>query len=281
MFTYGADPEIFLKKKGKAVSAFGLIPGTKSLPFPTEHGAYQVDGTAVEFNINPTPMYDFEKFNFHITTTMKTLKAALPGFNFNISPVQEYTQEYLDSLPDAAKELGCDPDFSAYTLLPNPAPDYTRLFRTGAGHVHVGWGSDIPTDNEDHIEICANFVKALDATVGMFMTVIDTDPRRRELYGKAGAFRPKPYGVEYRTPSNLWLTTKNRRWMMWTLLGEGIRIMKSEKPIETFINCTQESVQSIINDGDVSAALAALRYLGRTINWNNSPKFQGFLKSLV
>jgi hypothetical protein len=205
----------------------------------------------------------------------------LPGFNFNISPVQEYTQEYLDSLPDAAKELGCDPDFSAYTLLPNPTPDNTRLFRTGAGHVHVGWGSDIPTDNEDHIEICANFVKALDATVGMFMTVIDTDPRRRELYGKAGAFRPKPYGVEYRTPSNLWLTTKERRRVMWTLLGEGIRIMKSEKPTEYFVGYSQEEVQSIIDNGNVDYATKALNSLIRTMFWGNSAKFQVFLKSLV
>jgi hypothetical protein len=35
--------------------------------------------------------------------------------------------------------------------------------------------------------------------------------KRRELYGKAGAFRPKHYGCEYRTPSNVWLS--NITWM--------------------------------------------------------------------
>lgn len=64
-------------------------------------------------------------------------------------------------------------------------PEGDRLFRTGAGHIHIGWGADIPVDNREHHEICASFVKMLDATVGLFMTCIDRDPRRRELYGKA------------------------------------------------------------------------------------------------
>lgn len=221
-FTFGADPEVFLKKNGKPASAFGLLPGDKENPHKTPGGAIQVDGMAAEFNIDPVPQDNFELFNTRIIEQIREIRARVPGYNINVSPVQEFGKDFLDAQPDKAKELGCDPDYCAYTLKPNPRPDGDRTFRTGAGHVHIGWGADIPVDNEEHIEICANFVKILDATVGLFMTVIDTDPLRRELYGKAGAFRPKPYGVEYRTPSNVWIKNRNNRKAVFTLMNYAV-----------------------------------------------------------
>jgi hypothetical protein len=52
---------------------------------------------------------------------------------------------------------------------------------------------------------CITLVKQLDAYLGIPSLEWDKDTLRRRLYGKAGAFRPKPYGVEYRTLSNAWL----------------------------------------------------------------------------
>ncbi len=52
-FTYGCDPEVFLMVGDKYVSAHGLFPGTKAEPFKVEKGAVQVDGLALEFNIDP------------------------------------------------------------------------------------------------------------------------------------------------------------------------------------------------------------------------------------
>ena len=58
------------------VSAHGLIPGTKYEPYPIPHGALQVDGTALEFNINPSSSY--EEFNTNIDEVLKTMMAMLP-----------------------------------------------------------------------------------------------------------------------------------------------------------------------------------------------------------
>lgn len=264
-FTVGVDPEIFLTLDGKAVSAYGLIEGSKEKPFPVPSGAYQVDGTAVEFNTDPVPLNDFTTFNAKMVTVMKELQKAVSAkgdYKFNISPVQDYDQEYLDSLPDESKELGCDPDYNAYTMEENPRPDGERPFRTGAGHIHVGWGADIPVENREHHEICAGFVKMLDATVGLFMTCIDRDPRRRELYGKAGAYRAKPYGVEYRFPSNVWIQEKVLRKAVHTLVGKAVNYMEAGYSIIKVTGKTEEQIRYILDNGDAFLAKKVLRDRG-------------------
>ena len=254
-FTIGFDPEVFVTEKGKGVSAHGMINGTKESPFPTEVGAVQVDGMALEFNTTPVPVGNFEAMNRNLVKTMDDMKKLLlkhgeeTGRKLNIKPVpvMEFTEEYLANQPDEAKELGCDPDYNAYTLEPNPRPDGERNFRTGAGHIHIGWGADIPQDHPDHIKICADFVKQLDRTVGIFMTAIETDGRRRELYGKAGAFRPKSYGVEYRTPSNEWLISKSRRKMVHWLVNQAINLHRYSGNFAA--RTSQEEIVRIIDQG--------------------------------
>lgn len=258
-FSFGCDPELFLvDKDGKPVSAHDLIPGTKAEPYKCPSGAYQVDGIAAEFNTDPVESSDFSTFNANIVRVIKELDTAVkktkPDARFNIAPVMEFDQEFADALPEEAKELGCDPDYDAYTLKPNPRPDGDRLFRTASGHLHIGWGSDIPTDNEEHMQICADFVKMLDATVGLIMTYIDRDPRRRELYGKAGAFRPKPYGVEYRTPSSVWLKNKTYRQAVWQGMNYAISRLRGGYDVLRATGHPTEVIQSIINTGDVSSA---------------------------
>lgn len=258
-FTIGADPEIFVTKRGKPASAFGIIEGTKSSPVKVPGGAHQVDGMALEFNIDPVNYQNFEAFNRNIVSVMKSLKAAVPGHNFKIAATQEFGKEFMDLQPPEAKELGCDPDFNAYTLKENPRPDGERTFRTAAGHIHLGWGEGIPTENEEHREICASIVKWLDATVGLFMTYIDRDPLRRELYGKAGAFRPKPYGVEYRTPSNAWISSRDRRFMVFALIQKAISLLKNGRPPETlFGGKSFDDIADIINTGNHVMALYLL-----------------------
>jgi Phage phiEco32-like COOH.NH2 ligase-type 2 len=259
-FTIGCDPEIFLTEEdGTPVSAHDLLPGTKKEPHKVPYGAIQVDGTAAEFNTDPVPSTDFDAFNRNVVKVMGDLhkevsRNAKRPIKMKLASVQDYPEGYFAELPETAKELGCDPDYSAYTLQPNPRPDNTKTFRTGSGHLHIGWAADIPVDNPEHIEICADFVKMLDVTVGLFMTYLDRDPRRRELYGKAGAFRPKPYGVEYRTPSNVWIQQKCYRKMICDGLHKAIIYKSSGYTVERVTGVTEEAIQMIIDTGNVSSA---------------------------
>ena len=203
----GADPELFVRDTttGKFVSAHGMIEGTKAAPLPVKGGAVQVDGMALEFNINPARTVD--EFSSNISTVLGELRKMVPDkYEFVFTSVADFDPEYIKDQPEEARKLGCEPDFNAYTGEPNPAPDAAVNFRTASGHLHVGWTEDQDVKDPDHLEACTMLVQELDGYVGVVSVLIDPFSKRRELYGKAGAFRPKPYGVEYRTPSNVWLT---------------------------------------------------------------------------
>lgn len=210
----GADPEFFVKKDGKLVSAYGLIEGTKEKPLKVNGGAVQVDGMALEFNIDPAS--SFPEFNDNINKVLGALRQMVPAeYEFVFKPVAHFGKEYIEAQPEDARRLGCDPDFNAYTGLANVAPDANGSFRTASGHIHLGWTEGMDTSNPEHIEACQMMVKQLDGLLGYYSLIYDRDTERRALYGKAGAFRPKPYGVEYRTLSNAWVNNVDLRKVVY------------------------------------------------------------------
>lgn len=206
--TIGADPELFVTQDGKFRSAHGLIPGTKDTPFKVEGGAVQVDGMALEFNIDPVDNAD--DFVRNINVVMDQMREMVPGYEFAVVPSCKFNGNHFRAQPDEAKELGCTPDYNAYTLEENPRPDNKTTMRTASGHIHIGgFETDDPMSDE-HMIRCATLVKQLDCYLGLPSLLWDRDVTRRKMYGAAGAFRPKPYGVEYRVLSNAWLLNENR-----------------------------------------------------------------------
>ena len=208
----GADPEVFVTKQGKLVCAHNMVQGTKEAPFKVDNGAVQVDGMALEFNIDPANNVD--EFVRNIDSVMAQLGAMVPEYKLNAIPVAEFGAELMDAAPDEAKEMGCDPDYNAWTDGGvNPKPNGEVDFRTGAGHIHIGWTNGMDVNDPGHIEACIMLTKQLDFYLGLPSLLFDDSDKRRELYGKAGAFRVKPYGVEYRVLSNAWLKTDSlKKW---------------------------------------------------------------------
>lgn len=203
---FGCDPELFLRDKntGVYVPAYGVIPGDKKNPHKVNKGAIQVDGLAVEFNIDPVSTV--EEWNSNINTVMDELKNALPShYELVISPTCTFDPDVYTALPQKALEMGCDPDYNAYTKQENPRPDPVGTMRTASGHVHIGWCEGKDVNDQDHFDDCVEVVKQLDFYLGLTSLIWDKDYTRRQMYGKAGAFRVKPYGVEYRVLSSAWL----------------------------------------------------------------------------
>lgn len=217
--TIGCDPEFFLKdtKTGAYTSAHDMVPGDKKNPYKLKDGAVQVDGTAVEFNINPASSE--EEFVHNIDSVLTQIREMIDKrFEFAFIPAIYYPKAYFDSLPDYTKVLGCDPDYDGYNGREiKRYPDNYPGLRTGSGHIHIGWGKDLDTTDPDHFADCKFFSHWFSYFYDRQREVFDTDKLRGNLYGTKQPFRPKPYGVECRAPSNAWLRDKHNWKCMYNL----------------------------------------------------------------
>lgn len=210
----GCDPEYFVKVKGDNVSAHGLVDGDKANPLKLQHGAVQVDGTALEFNIDPARTR--EEFLYNIDAVLDQVRALVPKkYEFAFDPVADYDEETYKNIPADALVLGCEPDFNAYSGEINNAPNAEVMFRTAAGHVHFGWTDGADPHEGGHFMDSRSVTAMADYLIGLPLAVMEPGNKRKDLYGKAGAFRPKPYGCEWRTSSNFWLKNEELRGLVY------------------------------------------------------------------
>lgn len=224
----GTDPEVFLRHKytGDFVSAHGMFPGSKDEPFKLDRGAMQVDGHALEFNTDPVGTEDeFVEVVNHVFNQVKGyVEATDPNVEIVLEPVAHFDPMYFNCLPDISKVLGCTPDFSATTgkQLDAPAIGFEPI-RTSSGHIHIGWTKD--EDEFDEKEFQKRFVLANRITPYLLKAAEKWETKaseeRRLYYGRDGAFRPKPYGVELRALDCLWLANDNRMREVFRAAVEG------------------------------------------------------------
>lgn len=244
----GCDPEVFVKQGNVFKSAHSLIPGTKDVPFKVDKGAVQVDGMALEFNIDPASTED--EFVTNVTTVFETLIQMVPEYQIEVVPVAHFDKEYMDNQPREALELGCTPDYNAWTGDVNLKPDGERAFRTASGHIHIGWTKGKDVHQMQHVLECRDGIKQMDFFLGLPSLFWDEDQERRTMYGKAGCMRVKPYGFEYRTLSNAWLKSEHLMRFVYknAILGME-RMFKGD-----YMADTGYDVQEIINNSDKEAA---------------------------
>lgn len=206
-FEIGCDPEVFVKDEDKFVSAHGMVDGTKYQPHKVENGAVQVDGMALEFNTDPAKSK--EQFQHNLNSVLTQLEGMIGDKKFLTQCSVFFTQEDIANVPEENLILGCEPDFNGYLMDINKRPDAATMMRTAGGHVHIGgFKVDDPYD-EGHFDMSAAIARAMDREVGVYSLMWDEDDQRRSMYGQAGAFRPKKYGMEYRTLSNAWIFSKD------------------------------------------------------------------------
>lgn len=196
--TFGADPEIFLEKDGEILSAIGLLGGTKNAPRPVGNGIFvQEDNVTAEFNVPASSEIE----DIWISCKQAT---AIIEFMTEAQPIYRSVMEMPEKalMEPQAWVFGCKPDFNVWELGPSKSEPLNDNYRVAGGHIHIG------IEGLNKVEII-DAVRFLDLFLAPLDAVSDLDGSlRRKHYGKAGSIRFKPYGFEYRTPSNLWLDDK-------------------------------------------------------------------------
>lgn len=253
-FLLGSDPELFVYSTttGTPVAICGKLGGTKENPTPVhELGkgyAYQEDNVLAEFNIPPAKnKTDFtnsiDKMLDFLTTKLSGIGLTPAWTASEIMPKEEMTNP-------AAWVFGCEPDYNVWELEINPRPSAPDpLLRSAGGHIHVG-----ASLNKTKKILLARW---MDASLGLWSVIVDPDTRRRQLYGKAGSIRFKPYGIEYRTLSNFWV--RSRKTQVYELTQWAIKRANENSIESSYINRFGPQIQHAINNSDVAAAKALQR----------------------
>lgn len=208
--TVGTDFECFVAdENNEIISAEGHIPGTKWEPYLFEEGnefsSVQLDNVLAEGTIVPAKSED--EFVNGINKTIGFMNSLIKPKNLHLVAFPSFCLNERHLQTEAAKTFGCDPDFNVWLqdINPKPKADDPTL-RSAGGHIHIGYSDPNQYVNEF-------IIKAMDLFVGVPSVIMEPENKRKELYGKAGAFRMKGYGVEYRTVSNFYLESEKLvRW---------------------------------------------------------------------
>jgi len=235
----GSDPEVFLQDHaGNPVSAIGYINADKwnPLQIPDMPDGYtlQEDNVSLEYGIPPAASAD--EFVQHIQAVMKKSLEYVDGLSFSKLSCIVFPEEQMQH--PAAYIFGCEPDFDAWTKDVNKKPNPPHpLMRSAGGHIHV-------ETKRDPLEVIRN----MDLFLGVPSVLMDDGVLRKQLYGKAGAFRAKSYGVEYRTLSNFWIfDEKLIRWA-WR---------NTERAVQSNVDVVaeQERILDAINNNNKQVAM--------------------------
>ena len=247
-YIIGSDPEAFIvNEEGYIMSAIPLVPGDKSDPYVIGDGcSIQHDNILAEWCVPPTN--DPQAFSDSMDHCVQWTESILPQ-GYKVKFISSF-HVGSDQLQDPqAKEFGCEPDYNAWQEgEANQKPDVNTNLRTAGGHIHIGY--DHPT-HVQNMEI----IRVLDLFLAVPALYLDQDNLRRSMYGKAGSFRHKPYGVEYRSLSNFWV--KDLALITW--------VFNQIEVAMDFINCggiisefDSLAIQLAVNTGDLAVAEAII-----------------------
>jgi hypothetical protein len=257
VITLGSDVEVFgINKVGHHVALCGKIGGTKEDPLQLadmpKGFMVQEDNVSLEFNI--PVCHSLEDFVNAIGLMSERITSILAAMDLDVSKNASVSFAEEELHHPNALVFGCEPDYNAWTRRENEKPcAEDKCLRTAGGHVHVG------IDGVDMLD----GIRAMDLFLGVPSVLLDNSPeakRRRLLYGKAGAMRPKPYGFEYRVLSNFWIFNPLLvEWVYDNTRNAMVYVkQRVQQDVEVFTKEEAKRIQNCISSGDEAEAAAIM-----------------------
>jgi hypothetical protein len=192
----GSDPEFGAVDINSLIpkSVVNILGGTKSDPLDLGRGCgRQEDNVGAELTIPPCETV--EEFVDYITYGRKQIDNILSEANLKTVTESSLQYPFSELMSPQAREFGCEPSFCVYTRQhsPRPSPCDVGNTRSFGFHLHASWRGP------DNIQTIEELIRTMDVYLGLPSLLIDKDTERRRIYGNAGDFRIKVYGLEYRT----------------------------------------------------------------------------------
>lgn len=239
----GCDPEFFFVKDNK------LVPSTDVILADTP----EVIKDGFQGELNPRPNTCRESSGYRIANAICLAQRMAEKVGASVTFKQSFTvdDETWEKSPNEIKQFGCNPTKNIYEEDFERPDGQSVRFRSAGGHLHL----ELDRKQKKQVK---NIIKVLDIVLGNTCVLIDRDPdnaTRRKYYGRAGEHRLKPYGLEYRVPSNFWL----RNYVLWSMVTgvarNAIGIVESGLYKELYKVIDIDDVRKAINDNDYTLAL--------------------------
>jgi hypothetical protein len=264
---FGCDPELFFKQNGKIIGSEKVLSknGLEQLSNVVE------DGIQVEIHPSSTSCREILAGNirdifYNIRRKIKDTDIELDFNSFVNIDIEE-----MESLSEKSKQFGCATskniyDKNAKIEVSDPSKYY---FRSAGGHIHLGVDSGRVSVVHDNI---VDIVKLLDIIVGNTCVLLDREKgniERRKNYGRAGEFRIKNYGLEYRTLSNFWLRHCTLMSLVFGLSRYAVSIWRSNQAKDFLKSVNYEDVRKAIDTNNITLARKNFNKIKKLLPQNN------------
>lgn len=196
--TLGSDPElhIFDQQKRRIVSAIPVVQKDKNSPIHLGDGIHTyADNVLIEATFPPAT--EKKEFIGRFKNAFSKMQNFL-GDRYRLVPKAAHTYHKDELKDNRAWEIGCSPNFDAYSVSINESTPFKTGLRTGSCHIHVG------NEKLQDFDTRISTIKLLDVFLGCASVLFDRDKTskaRRQYYGTASEHRPTSFGLEYRVLS--------------------------------------------------------------------------------
>lgn len=253
MFTIGSDFEYMVERNGSLFNIEGIIGGTKKKPVYLDENGTNIQEDNVLAEGATSVCYNKQQWMDAVRGVARILHDTMSQHNLKIVTTcsASYPTDQLKS--KQARTFGCESSFNAYTEMESDSVDASTSLRVAGGHVHLGIG-----DYANNPQMLLDIAKAMDAFVAVPLMLAgstsqrDMEYERRTMYGKAGEFRIKPYGIEYRTLSNYWTFDDNLIAFVYEASMNAVQFVIDGG---TITEDMQPVVEEYINKGTVAPPL--------------------------